>query len=82
MYNVVLLQKPDGSDEFTNAELVMKREKGDHPESGEPLNGKWVLRQRSDQKFLDCDRYRTDLAERHGIKLEYVVIESEEGTPK
>jgi hypothetical protein len=45
---------------------VLNREYGKTP-NGNDLNGKWVLR--LDGKFIDFDKYRNDLIERHNIKL-------------
>lgn len=46
----------------------MKRENGLTPH-GNPLNGKWVLR--NNGQFVDFDRYRSDLAGRNGFEIVY-----------
>ena len=45
---------------------ALNREYGKTP-NGNNLNGKWVLR--LDGKFIDFDKYKNDLIERHNIKL-------------
>lgn len=47
----------------------MEREYGETP-NGNPLGGRWVLRS-GDAEFLDFDKYRHDLAERHGLRFNY-----------
>jgi hypothetical protein len=43
--------------------LLGKREYGNHPESGMPLRGNWVVRA-ANGHFVDSDRYRNDLKTR------------------
>lgn len=45
----------------------MAREQGETP-NGNPIDDRWVLRNENGD-WIDCDRYRADLAERHGLKL-------------
>ena len=45
----------------------MQREEGCTP-GGNPINGRWVLRDPSGQ-WIDFDQYRNDLAERHNLEL-------------
>jgi hypothetical protein len=46
---------------------TLKREYGDTP-WGNKLNGRWVLRELNGE-WVDCDRFRYDLAEKHSVKL-------------
>lgn len=52
---------------FANG-FKIRREEGKTP-NGNPINGRWVLRDQKD-KFIDVDQYRHDLASRHKINLE------------
>jgi hypothetical protein len=55
-------------DEYRNNDgTVLRREHGETP-NGNPLNGRWVLRN-SKGLFIDFDRYRNDIAERNGLTL-------------
>ncbi len=46
----------------------MQRESGLTPQ-GNPIDERWVLRA-ADGTFIDVDQYRSDLAERHGLRLQ------------
>jgi hypothetical protein len=46
---------------------VVRREQGTTP-NGNPIANRWVLRS-PDGEWLDFDQFRSDLAERNGIKL-------------
>lgn len=46
----------------------MKREYGLTP-NGNPMNGRWVLRDSSGQ-LIDFDQYRNDLVEHYHLRLE------------
>ena len=48
--------------------FVMKREFDTLSKHGNKMNGRWVLR-KSDNKIVDYDMYRSDLAEAWGIEL-------------
>lgn len=52
-----------------DVQFVIAREYGQSPE-GNPLMGSWVIRNFFTGDYIDHDRHRTDLAERHAIKLE------------
>lgn len=52
-----------------DVQFVIAREYGQSPE-GNPLMGAWVIRNYFTGDYIDHDRHRTDLAERHAIKLE------------
>jgi hypothetical protein len=61
----------EAGDVYTNDEdgVIMKREWINHPETGQTINDLWVLRK--NYEFVDYDRYRHDLAERHGYQIHY-----------
>ena len=48
-------------------ELELKREEGKTP-NGNPMNNRWVLRVNGE--LIDFDRYRSDIAERHNLRLQ------------
>lgn len=55
-------------DEYRSADgSSLRREHGLTP-NGNPMNGRWVLRS-GPGGMVDFDRYRNDIAERHGLKL-------------
>lgn len=56
--------------------FVMQREDGFTP-NGNPFADRWVLRG-PQGKYVDHDQYRTDLADRHDISLQYFSL----GEPK
>ncbi len=47
--------------------VVMKRDYDGASPSGNYFNGRWVLRRNGD--YIDHDKYRYDLATRHGFEL-------------
>lgn len=51
-----------------DVQFTIAREYGKSPE-GNPLMGAWVIRNFFTGDYIDHDRHRTDLAERHAIKL-------------
>jgi hypothetical protein len=52
---------------FPNGMAMQREETGSTPQ-GNPTGGRWVLRA-GDGSWIDCDQYRADLAERHGLTL-------------
>lgn len=47
---------------------VIAREYHTETPNGNPMNGRWVLRD-ADGTLIDFDKYRSDLAERNNIQL-------------
>jgi len=52
---------------FEGGLAIQREELGTTPQ-GNPIGGRWVLRS-GDGDWIDCDQYRADLAERHGLSL-------------
>lgn len=48
--------------------LVVTREYGIHPKSGQPMKGMWVMRNWNTGEFIDSDCYINDLAARHNFE--------------
>ncbi len=55
-----------GTDVYSNGRFKMQRETGETP-NGNKMNNKWVLR--DNDKLIDFDTYRNDIAERNNIVL-------------
>ncbi len=55
-----------GTDVYSNGRFKMQRETGETP-NGNEMNNKWVLR--DNDKLIDFDAYRHDIAERNNIVL-------------
>lgn len=53
----------------TDGKFVISREYGPHPVSNMPMQGNWVLRNRTTGEFIDSDIYSNDIAERNDIRL-------------
>lgn len=54
----------------TESGFEMKREHGTASPNGNPINGRWVLRDPAGN-FVDFDQYRHDLIERNGFRTAY-----------
>ena len=52
----------------THVGPTLAREHASFSPNGNPTASKWVLRD-VNGAWIDCDRYRTDLAERHGLRF-------------
>lgn len=58
----------DGAEAYEGDGLVMKREYETLTENGNKMAGRWVLRT-VDNKTIDYDKYRNDLASAWDIQL-------------
>ena len=65
-----ILIKQDNEDEeiYLNENFILQRETGKTP-NGNQLGGRWVLRNRKNNDFIDFDQFRHDLAERYELTL-------------
>ena len=64
-----LIEKQEDPERYLFAGgLSMQRETSGTTPSGNPIGGRWVLRSQ-DGDWIDCDRYRDDLAARHDLAL-------------
>jgi hypothetical protein len=66
----MLKMKPHSEEEYRALSgHVMRRENGTTP-NGNPVAGRWVLRDFRGN-WIDCHKYRSDLAEHHGFVIDY-----------
>lgn len=54
----------------TASGFEMRREYGSKTPNGNPINGRWVLRDPSGN-FVDVDQYRHDVISRNGFRTAY-----------
>lgn len=54
--------------EYEGENFILRREYGETP-NGNPIAGRWVLRDAKTLAWIDHDQYRNDLASRYKLEL-------------